>query len=98
VSEATKVKMRGDRIMAIGKTIAPFDALDTGLFVCDGSLFTAVADSCAAGDTTLSGGIARLAAQGLVRGIDIGLARWCDVDTTADLTMAEELTEPLSVA
>ena len=98
VSEATKVRMIGDRIIAIGKTITPFDGLDTGLFVCRDSLFTAIDDACATGDTTLSGGIARLAVRGLVRGVDIGLARWCDVDTIDDLAMAEELTGPLPVA
>jgi choline kinase len=93
VAEATKVQTRDGRVIAIGKTIDPFDGLDTGLFVCDTSLFDALGDSCADGDTTLSGGIARLAAQGLVRGVDIGSARWCDVDTVADLAMAEVLTE-----
>jgi choline kinase len=95
VAEATKVRLAGDRITAIGKTIDPFDGLDTGLFVADESVFTAIDESCAAGDTTLSGGIARLASRGLVRGIDIGLAKWCDVDTIGDLTLAEELTEPV---
>jgi choline kinase len=91
VAEATKVRTSGDRVTAIGKTIDPFDGLDTGLFVCDESLFPALRDSCAAGNTTLSGGVARLAAQGLVRGIDIGFARWCDIDTLGDLTLAEAL-------
>jgi 1L-myo-inositol 1-phosphate cytidylyltransferase len=95
VTEATKVSLRSGRVTAIGKALDTFDGLDTGLFVCDASLFTALGESCAAGDTTLSGGVARLAAKGLVRGIDIGLARWCDVDTIADLTMAEELTQPV---
>jgi len=98
VLEATKVRMSGDRVTAIGKTIEPFDGLDTGLFVCDGSLFTAISDACAAGDTTLSAGVGRLAAQGLVRGVDIGFAKWCDIDTIADLTMAEQLTEPIPAA
>lgn len=95
VDEATKVTLRNGRVTAIGKGLASFDGLDTGLFVCDASLFAALDESCASGDTTLSSGIARLAARGLVRGIDIGLARWCDVDTIADLTMAEELTQPV---
>jgi 1L-myo-inositol 1-phosphate cytidylyltransferase len=95
VAEATKVRMAGDRITAIGKAVDRFDALDTGLFVSDESVFTAIDEACAAGDTTLSGGIARLASRGLVRGIDIGLAKWCDVDTVEDLTMAEELTDPV---
>jgi len=99
VAEATKVRLSGARITAIGKAIAPFDALDTGMFVCDGALFTALTDACAEGNTTLSAGVARLAALGLVRGIDIGDARWCDIDTVADLTMAEALTsESVSAA
>jgi choline kinase len=98
VDEATKVRMYGDRIIAIGKTVDPFDGLDTGLFVCDGSLFTAVGASCEAGDTTLSGGIARLAAKGCVRGVDIGVASWCDVDTIGDLAMAEALADTVPAA
>jgi 1L-myo-inositol 1-phosphate cytidylyltransferase len=94
VSEATKVRMQDGRITAIGKAVNPFDALDTGLFVCDAALFAALTESCAAGDTTLSGGVARLAARGRVRGVDIASARWCDVDTIEDLTMAEGLIEP----
>jgi hypothetical protein len=42
-----------------------------------------------AGDTTLSGGIRRLAAQGLMRAADIGNAAWYDIDTVADLEAAE---------
>ena len=91
VAEATKVRLRGDRVTAIGKILDPYDALDTGLFVCHPSVFQALEASCADGDSTLSGGIRRLAARGLVRGVDIGSARWCDVDTVADLTIAEHL-------
>ena len=87
--EATKVTLRDQTVTAIGKTLDPFDALDTGLFVCESSLFDALEASCARGDTALSGGIAQLAVRGLVRAIDIGDARWCDVDTVADLAAAE---------
>jgi choline kinase len=93
--EATKVMLRGDRVVAIGKSLDEYDALDTGLFVCDWMLFAALEDSCTTGDSTLSGGIRRLAARGLVRGVDIGNARWCDIDTVADLTLAEELLAPV---
>jgi 1L-myo-inositol 1-phosphate cytidylyltransferase len=97
VSEATKVRMRRGRITAIGKSLDPFDALDTGLFVCQSSIFDAVEASCLAGDSTLSGGIRRLAARGLVRGVDIGSSRWCDIDTRNDLAMAEEMLALTSV-
>jgi 1L-myo-inositol 1-phosphate cytidylyltransferase len=96
VAEATKLRMHAGRVTAIGKAIDTFDGLDTGLFVCDASLFDAVEAACAAGDTTLSAGIAQLAAEGLVRGVEIGRSRWCDVDTVADLALAESLVEPVS--
>jgi choline kinase len=93
VAEATKVRLEGDRITAIGKTLDAYDALDTGTFLCRSALFEALETSCAEGDSTLSGGIARLAAQGLVRGVDIGDASWCDIDTVLDLGVAERLVE-----
>jgi 1L-myo-inositol 1-phosphate cytidylyltransferase len=88
VAEATKVRMTGDRVTAIGKDLAPHDALDTGMFVCQSSVFDALDNACALGDTTLSGGIRRLAACRLVRGVDIGRAMWFDVDTMSDLSTA----------
>jgi len=91
VAEATRVRLEGDRVRAIGKTLDPFDALDTGLFVCHAAIFDALEAACADGDTTLSGGVRRLAARGLVRGVDIGTSRWCDIDTTSDLAGAEHL-------
>lgn len=95
-AEATKVRTAGDYIVAIGKELEPYDAFDTGLFVCDPVLFDALDDSIAAGDTTLSGGIRRLAARRLMRSLDIGDARWCDIDTPADLQAAESLLVVLS--
>ena len=89
--EATKVRLRGSRIMAIGKTLTEYDALDTGLFVCAPSLFGALESARAQGDTTLSGGIRILAARGLMRSFDVGDATWCDIDTIEDLHSAESL-------
>ena len=89
--EATKVRREGTRIVAIGKDLTEFDALDTGVFVCSPLLFDALEASQAAGDTTLSGGIRQLAARGLMHGVDIGDADWCDIDTRSDLEAAETL-------
>jgi 1L-myo-inositol 1-phosphate cytidylyltransferase len=89
--EATKVRREGSRIVAIGKDLKEYDALDTGVFVCSPLLFHALEVSIAQGDTTLSGGIRELAARGLMRGMEIGDAAWCDIDTRSDLAAAETL-------
>jgi 1L-myo-inositol 1-phosphate cytidylyltransferase len=90
-SEATKVRLNGEHITAIGKDLTTYDALDTGLFVCAPALFAALERSRREGDTTLSGGIRHLAERGLMRGADVGAASWCDIDTLADLAAAETL-------
>ena len=91
VGEATKVRLHGDRITAIGKQVDPFDAIDTGVFVFSSAIFSALEESARAGDTSLSGGVRRLAARGLMRGVDTGGSAWCDVDTVADLIQASSL-------
>jgi choline kinase len=89
--EATKVQLEGDRIIAIGKQLQTWDALDTGVFVFTPALFTALEDALRDGETTLSAGVQRLAAQRLMRGVEIGRSTWCDVDTVDDLPAAESL-------
>jgi choline kinase len=89
--EATRVRLTAGRVTAIGKGLEPYDALDTGLFICDPAVFAALDESCGTGDTTLSGGIRRLTEAGMVRGVDIGDARWCDVDTLDDVQQAERV-------
>jgi choline kinase len=90
-AEATKVRRDGSRIVAIGKDLTEYDALDTGVFVCSPRLFAALEIAIARGDTTLSGGIRELAALGLMHGVEIGDAAWCDIDTRSDLAAAETL-------
>jgi choline kinase len=90
-AEATKVRRVGSRIVAIGKDLVEYDAIDTGVFVCSPLLFDALERSRELGDTTLSGGIRLLAARGLMHGVEIGDAAWCDIDTRADLDAAAAL-------
>jgi choline kinase len=89
--EATKVRRSGSRIVAIGKNLARYDALDTGLFVCSPSLYDALSVSRTNGDTTLSGGVRELAGRGLMHAVEIGDAAWYDIDTVADLEAAASL-------
>jgi choline kinase len=90
VHEATKVRTDGSRVVAIGKSLEDFDALDTGMFVCSPTLFDALEQSRANGDTTLSGGVRLLASERLVVGVPVGDADWYDIDTMADLRTAED--------
>jgi choline kinase len=89
--EATKVLLDGDRIVAIGKQLDAWTALDTGLFVFTPALFGALEEARRDGETTLTAGVQRLAARGLMKGVSIGAANWCDVDTVADVDAAESL-------
>ena len=70
--DATKVRLDGPRITAIGKDIAPFDAIDTGLFLCRPFLFKALERARAAGDSSLSGGMRQLLTTGQLQAVDIG--------------------------
>lgn len=90
-SEATKVRLAGDRIVAIGKHLKTWDALDTGLFLFTPALFDALTEAIEVGETTLSAGVERLASRGVMRGADIGAASWCDIDTVDDVRAAERM-------
>ena len=89
--EATKVRLDGDRIVAIGKGLTTWDALDTGVFVFAPALFDALAGAQAKGETTLRAGVQRLADAGSMRAAAVAEGPWCDVDTLDDLTTAETL-------
>lgn len=88
LEDATKVMTVDSRVRAIGKSVRPFNAIDTGMFVCRGGVFPGIRAAAAAGDASLSGGIAELAAGGSVETIDIGSGRWIDVDTPAARAIA----------
>ncbi|GIX47125.1 MAG: hypothetical protein KatS3mg131_1336 [Candidatus Tectimicrobiota bacterium] len=89
LAEATKVRLEGSTLTAIGKTLASFDAVDTGLFFCRPVLFAALAQARAAGDASLTGGVRQLIGGRQIRAVDIGERFWIDVDTPADLRHAE---------
>jgi 1L-myo-inositol 1-phosphate cytidylyltransferase len=84
MDDATKVRTAGDRIVAIGKQLDEFDAVDTGLFACAPALFDALAAAASAhpeGDCSLSDGVTALVAGERAVVHDIGAGRWQDVDT-----------------
>ncbi len=91
LSDVTRVCTELGRIVAIGKQLSHYDAFDTGAFSCPPALFQALRESLATGDQSLSGGITRLARQGLARSLDIGETDWIDVDNESMLNLAKSL-------
>lgn len=91
IDDATKVEVASDGgIMRIGKTLKNYNAIDTGLFFATPALAQAIrADIAAGGGGSLSEGMQRLARAGLASTVDIGAARWIDVDSPAMLELAE---------
>ena len=90
LADAMKVRTCGDRIIAMGKDLASYDAIDTGLFVCPNDIFSYLERARQNGDCSLADGVRLMAGADQVRGVDIGDAWWQDVDTPEMLRRAEE--------
>ena len=91
LADAMKIKSHGDRVIAIGKDLKDYDAIDTGLFVCSPELFGYLENAKRNGDCSLADGVRAMAADGKVRAIDIGKAWWQDVDSAEMLEHARKL-------
>ena len=91
LEDATKVRLDGERIVDIGKGIASYDALDTGMFLCGPAIFEKLESAKVNGSCSLSDGMRKLARQGRFRAFDIGTAHWQDVDTPETLAYAESI-------
>lgn len=93
LDDATKVALGPDgAILAIGKTLERFDAIDTGLFRATPALAAAIKAAIADGGAgSLSEGVQRLAGDGKATTVEIGGARWLDVDDPAALAKAERM-------
>lgn len=90
LDDAMKVRMQADRVVAIGKELAHYNAIDTGLFVCPTEFFAYLERAKIGGDCALADGVRAMAEDGLVRGIDIGAAWWQDIDTPEMFARAEK--------
>ena len=90
--DATWVKHdEAGRIVAIGKTIPEYDAVDCGAFLATPELAQAIGAAIADGKSgSLSDGMQRLADQGRAWTWDIGEAWWIDVDDPHFHALAEE--------
>ena len=86
LEDVTRVRTAGDRIMAIGKGLAPYDCFDTGVFAIGPSLFMALRGLEL---PLLTEGMRVLAAEGTALTVDCGDLGWIDVDDEPALEKAE---------
>ncbi len=90
LDDATKVILDGDVITEIGKREASFDAVDTGLFLCQPTLFEALEIARDKGEHSLSAGFMELIRSREFRAVTIGERFWFDVDTPKSLNLARK--------
>ncbi len=89
LDDATKVELDRDVITGIGKEKASFDAVDTGLFLCQPSLFDVLKVAGNRGQHSLSAGLVELIRSREFRAVTIGKRCWFDVDTPKSLGLAK---------
>ena len=88
--DVTRVKMEYGKIHDIGKGLADFNGFDTGIFLCSPAIFRALEQSKEKdGDTSLSGAVQVLAAEGNAKAIPTD-DFWIDVDDPAAFQKAEQ--------
>ena len=91
LDDATKVASdAAGRIVRIGKTVEPYDAIDTGIFIATQALPLAIAESIQAGGAgSLSEGVQRLADQQRAYVSEVAGRWWLDVDDESAHARAE---------
>lgn len=85
-TDVTRVATRGDRIVGIGKTLATYDAYDTGVFQITPALGEALAALPA---PSLSDGVRALARAGRAAFVETGSRDWLDIDDARALRLAK---------
>lgn len=96
LDDAMKVRTEGDLIVAIGKTLETYNAIDTGIFLCPEIVFDYLRRALKDEDCALADGVRLMAEDGNALAIDIGEAWWQDVDTPEMLARAEQEVQRLS--
>jgi 1L-myo-inositol 1-phosphate cytidylyltransferase len=91
LDDATKVECAADHIVAIGKDLARYNAIDTGMFLCSPALFRRLESAKRDGNCSLSDGMRQLAQEQKLKAFDIGDAHWHDVDSPGALAHAETI-------
>jgi choline kinase len=93
LEDATKVRVQGKDIVAIGKDLVDYNALDTGMFLCGPALFKRLESAMKDGNCSLSDGMRQLAQERKLKAFDVGDGHWQDVDTPEAFAYTESIFE-----
>ena len=88
-NDATKVKVDGDKISDIGKSIKDSNAFDTGFFILNSSEFNNVSKLSVRKKLSLTEVIQELVQQKKLYFIEVSEDSWFDIDTNQDLLKAK---------
>ena len=91
LDDATKVRVENDRVVAIGKAVAPWDAIDAGCFALTHAVFPALRAVADGAVRTVSSAMRQLAERRALCAVDVDGVRWVDVDTPRDRADAEQM-------
>lgn len=91
LDDATKVQLDGVRVLAIGKGLETWDAIDAGCFLLTREVFAALRSTATRETRTVSSGMRQLVAAGRLTSADLDGIEWTDIDTPADRVTAERL-------
>ncbi|MCK5013432.1 MAG: NTP transferase domain-containing protein [Candidatus Omnitrophica bacterium] len=90
IEDVTKVLVKKNRIVDIGKNIPDYNAYDTGAFLCSTAIFPAIEKSITNNDSSLSGAIKVLAQEKQASVFDIQGRFWLDIDDEAAMKKAQQ--------
>jgi 1L-myo-inositol 1-phosphate cytidylyltransferase len=90
LDDAMKVRTKDKLIVAIGKKLENYNAIDTGIFLCPEIMFDYLRRALKDDDCALADGVRLMAEEREALAIDIGEAWWQDVDTPEMLRRAEQ--------
>ncbi len=89
--EATKVKVDGDRVVAISKDLSDYDLFDTGMFLCKEEIFECARELVERKEKIKLAEIFQLLAdRGRLSYLEVD-GKWIDIDAPWELELAERI-------
>lgn len=88
--ESTKAMVQKGNVIAIGKELKEYNAIDTGMFLCTPYLFSMLEKTIKNKKFFLTDSMRILAREGRLKAFDIQDGFWADIDTHKDVEIAKQ--------